>query len=138
MPFALRKQSVNSKRDQAIKPQSLHSAMTYSDKTPPPKGCVSFPNSATCWVLRDQTQEPMGNIYTQTTTKCMFLLLRWEVEDEVHGVCRQAPLGIGQGSDRSGGRGRFQSVSQIVVEAQIASQKELRVYVLFTPPVKSL
>lgn len=65
----------------------------------------------------------------------MFLLLRWEVEDEVQGVCRQAALGIGQGS---GGRGRFQSVSEIVVEAQIASQKELRLYILFTPPVKSL
>lgn len=60
--------------------------MTYSDKTLPPKGSASFPNSTTCWVLRGQTQEPMRNIYTQTTTKCMFLSLRWEVEDEVQGV----------------------------------------------------
>lgn len=60
MPFALRKQNVNSKRDQAIKPQSLLSVMTYSDKTPPPKDSASFPSSATCWVLRGQIHEPVG------------------------------------------------------------------------------
>lgn len=60
--------------------------MTYSDKTPPPKGSASFPNSATYWILRGQTHEPVGNIYTQITTKCIFLSLRWEEEDEVQVV----------------------------------------------------
>lgn len=64
----IRKERINSKWDQAIKPQSPPTVNNFLYKAPPPKGSATFPNSATSNGPSIQTHNPMGAFHIQTTT----------------------------------------------------------------------
>lgn len=81
MAYVLRKQRSNSKKDWVIKP---HSPALSERLTPTRlhllKGLHPFQTAPPAEDKVFKHKSLWGTFYIQTATKCMFLLLRWEVD----------------------------------------------------------